>query len=164
MKKFLNKYSIALLITGMGLSSCVKKFDPKSYAPALNINGYTAANQIAPSDLVARWGFNGNLSDSLSTATTTTAVGTSFTGGLLGQALQGANNAYVLSDVPKAIQNLHSFTFSIWVNMPENTSAVGLMDIANDQIGGPGFWGSMAVFFDNGGSASTGMAGRLHGE
>jgi Concanavalin A-like lectin/glucanases superfamily len=158
MKKLFNKYSIALLITTLGLSSCVKKFDPSSYAPPLNINGYTSANQIAPSNLVARWGFNGNLTDSLATSTVATAVGTSYSAGLLGQALQGANNAYVLSDVPTAVQSLHSFTFSIWVNMPENTNgAVGLMDMANDQVGGPGFWGSMAVFFDNGATANTGV-------
>ncbi len=157
MKKLFNKYSIALLITSIGLSSCVKKFDPSSYAPPLNINGYTSANQIAPTNLVARWGFNGDLKDSLA-STTATAVGTSFSPGLLGQALQGANNAYALSDVPTAIQNLHSFTFSIWVNMPENTNgAVGLMDIDNNQSGGPGFWGSMAIFFDNGGTANTGV-------
>ncbi|HEY9002243.1 MAG TPA: LamG-like jellyroll fold domain-containing protein [Mucilaginibacter sp.] len=158
MKKLFNKFSIALLITSLGLSSCIKKFDPSSYAPALNINGYTAANQIAPTNLIARWGFNGNLTDSLSTTTATTAVNTSFSNGLLGQALQGANSAYALSDVPTAIQNLHSFTFSIWVNMPENTDgAVGLMDIDNNQIGGPGFWGSMAIFFDNGATANTGV-------
>ncbi|WP_426670560.1 LamG-like jellyroll fold domain-containing protein [Mucilaginibacter sp. McL0603] len=158
MKKLFSIYTIALLITSIGLSSCVKKFDPKSYAPPLNINGYTSANQIAPSNLVARWGFNGNLTDSLATATSTTAVGTSYSAGLLGQALQGASSAYALSDVPPAVQNLHSFTFSVWVNMPQNTNgAVGLMDIANDQSGGPGFWGSMAIFFDNGGTANTGV-------
>jgi hypothetical protein len=161
MKKLFNKYSMALLITSIGLSSCVKKFDPASYAPALNINGFTAANQIAPANLVARWSFNGDLKDSLA-STTATAVGTSFSPGLLGQALQGANNAYALSDVPAAIQSLHSFTFSVWANMPENTNgAVGLMDIANDQKGDPGFWGSMAIFFDNGATAKTGVL-KLH--
>jgi len=30
-------------------------------------------------------------------------------------------------------------------------------DIDNDQSGGPGFWGSLAIFFDNGGSATTGV-------
>jgi hypothetical protein len=96
MKKLFNKYSIALLITSLGLSSCVKKFDPSSYAPALNINGYTAANQIAPTNLVARWGFNGDLKDSLASTTSITGVGTSFSGGLLGQALQGANNLCIV--------------------------------------------------------------------
>jgi len=31
------------------------------------------------------------------------------------------------------------------------------MDLQNDQAGGPGFWGSLAIFFDNGGTASTGV-------
>ncbi|MDB5139191.1 MAG: hypothetical protein JWR12_1107 [Mucilaginibacter sp.] len=156
MKKLIYKYSIAIM-AGLALSSCVKKFDPKSYAPPLNINGYTSANQIEPSSLVARWTFNNTLADSLS-STTGTATGTSFSPGLEGLALQGANNAYVVSNTPAAIQSLHSFSASIWVKMPQNTNgAVGLMDIANNQAGGSGFWGTLAIFFDNGGTSTTGV-------
>ncbi len=151
------KYSIVLMMAGLCLSSCYKKFDPKSYAPQLNINGYTNPDQIATANLVAHWNFNNTLADSLS-GTTGVATGTTFSPGLKGLALQGANNAYVVSATPAAIQSLHSFTTSIWVNMPENTNgAVGLMDIANNQSGGPGFWGTLAIFFDNGGTSSTGV-------
>jgi hypothetical protein len=157
MKKLINKYTIIVILAGLGLSSCYKKFDPSSYAPQLNINGYTNPDQIATSNLIAHWNFNNTLADSLS-GTTGVATGTSFGPGLKGQALQGANSAYVLSNTPTAIQNLHSFTFSVWVKMPENTDgAVGIMDMANDQSGNPGFWGSMAIFFDNGGTDNTGV-------
>jgi hypothetical protein len=157
MKKLINKYTIAIMVASVGLSSCVKKFDPKSYAPPLNINGYTSANQIATTNLIAHWSFNNSLADSLS-STVGVATGTSFASGLEGAALQGASNAYVLTNTPTAVQNLHSFTVSMWVKMPENTDgAVGLMDMANNQSGGPGFWGSMAIFFDNGATASTGV-------
>jgi hypothetical protein len=157
MKKIFNIFTIAIIAASMGLSSCVKKFDASSYAPLLNINGFTASSQIAPSNLVAYWGFNGSLADSLS-GTKGTAVGTSFTSGLLGQALQGADNGYVLSNTPDAIKQLHSFTVSVWVNMPENTAgAVGLLSIANNQAGGPGYWGSLDIFFNNGATPTIGQ-------
>lgn len=153
MKKIFKFTIVAILAVG-ALSSCYKKFDPSSYAPPLNVNGYTAANQIEASALVAYWNFNGDLTDSVSKVAGV-ATGTSFTTGLKnhGQALQGANNGYVVSAVPPNIQALHSFTLSLWVNMPQNTAATGLIDIANSQ----NFWGNLDIFFDNGGSPSTGV-------
>jgi len=153
MKK-LSIYSIALIVAGLGLSSCVKTFDAKSYAPPLNINGFISANQVAPTNLVAHWTFNNTLADSIS-GTKGVATGTTFSGGIknYGLALQGANNAYVVSNVPPAVQNLHSFTISTWYNMPLNVGATGLIGIANPQ----GFWGNFDIFFDNGGTATTGV-------
>jgi len=155
MKKVIKKYSIALIFVGFGLSSCVKKFDPASYAPKLNINGYTSASEIAPGNLVARWTFNNTLKDSLS-GTVGVATATSFNNGLAGygQALQGANNGYVLSDVPTAIKNLHSFSLSLWYNMPQNTNGiVTLVDIANSK----NFWGDLDIFLENPPNATTGQ-------
>jgi len=155
MKKLINKYSIILILLSLGLSSCVKTFDPKSYAPPLNINGYTASDQIASTNLVAHWTFNNTLADSLSN-TIGVGTGTSFSAGLKdhGLALQGANNAYVVTNTPPAIKSLHSFTFTVWYNMPENTNgAVGILDVANTQ----NFWGNLDIFFDNGASATTGV-------
>src|SRR5580693_6643373 len=116
MKKFKYICAAAVLIS-LGLSSCIKKFDPSSYAPPLSVNGYTSANQVATSNLVANWGFNGDLTDSVSKVAGI-ATGTSFSAGLkgYGSALQGANNAYAVSTVPPAVQALHSFTISLWVN------------------------------------------------
>jgi len=153
MKKLANKYIIAVVLASLGLSSCVKKFDASSYAPPLTINGYTSASQIAPTNLVAHWTFNGTLTDSISN-TTGVATGTSFSGGLEGQALQGALNSYVISALPPAVQSLHSFTVSTWVNMPENTTgAVGLVSIVNSQT----FWSNLDIFFNNGATATVGQ-------
>lgn len=151
MKKLTNTYIITTLLLSLALSSCVKKFDASNYAPPLNVNGFTASSQIATSNLVAHWSFNGNLTDSVS-KTTGVGTNTGYTTGLLGQGLQD-NNGYVVSDVPSNIQNLHSFTVSLWVNSPQNTGALGLIGIAHSQ----NFWGNFDIFFDNGGSATTGV-------
>jgi hypothetical protein len=154
MKKLINKYSFALVLLTIGLSSCVKTFNPKSYAPLLNINGYTSASQVASGNLVAHWTFNNTLADSIS-GVTGVATSTSFSPGLpgYGEALQGALNGYVLSDIPANIKNLHSFTLSVWYNMPENTNGiVNLVDIANNQY----FWGNLDLFIENPPNATTG--------
>jgi len=154
MKKLKNKYSIAFVLLSIGLSSCVKTFNPKSYAPPLNINGYVSASQVASGNLVAHWTFNNTLADSIS-GVKGVATGTSFTTGLpgYGEGLQGALNAYVISDIPANIKNLHSFTMSAWYNMPENTNGiVNLVDIANSQY----FWGNLDMFIENPPNATTG--------
>ena len=158
--KTIKNILITGLLTGavicLTLSSCQKEFNPKSYAPSKPLptfGGFGNSADIQSTNLVAYWPFNGTLKDSLS-ATVGVATGTSFAGGVKGQGLQGANNAYAVSDVPAAVKALHSFTISMWVNMPQNTTgAVGILDIAHSQ----NFWGNLDIFFDNGGSATTGV-------
>lgn len=134
------------------ISSCYKKFDPKSYAPPLNIGGFTSAREIAPTSLVGYWSFNGSLVDSSSNVAGTNA-GTTFITGIKGQALQTTGNSYVLFNAGSAIQNLHSFTVSSWVNAPQNATGIaGVLDLANTNS----FWGNLTVFFENGGSANSG--------
>ena len=134
------------------ISSCYKKFDPKSYAPPLNIGGFTSAREIAPTSLVGYWSFNGSLVDSTSNVAGTNG-GTTFINGIKGQAIQTTGNSYVVFNTGSAIQNLHSFTVSSWVNAPQNTTGIaGVLDIANSNS----FWGNLTIFFENGGSANSG--------
>src|SRR5215217_8336501 len=86
--------SLFVAAATVGLSSCQKEFDPSSYAPPLNIGGYTSSKEIASSNLVAYWAFDGNLLDSVSN-TAGVNTGTAFSPGNKGQALQGAPNSYV---------------------------------------------------------------------
>lgn len=142
-----------LALGAISFTSCQEKFDPSSYAPALNIGGFTSSKQIAPGNLVAHWAFDGSLIDSVSN-TLGVATGTGFSLGIKGKALQGALNGYVITNTPTAVQNLKSFTVSLWQNMPLNSNGiVGLMDVANSSS----FWGNLTIFFENGGNASTGQ-------
>jgi len=138
------------------ISACHKGFDPKTYAPNKPLptfGGYSSSKDIESASLVAYWPFSGSLKDSLS-STTGVATGTSFTGGVVGQALQGANNGYVVTNTPATVKALHSFTISTWVNMPQNTTgAIGILGVAHSQ----NFWGNFDIFFDNGSTATTGV-------
>ncbi len=152
MKKYIIKKSLPLLlICGTLLTSCYKKFDTKSYQPAFTINGYTSVAEIGQGSLVGYWAFDGSYVDSVS-ETTGTGVATSFTGGFKGQALQGVNNGYVISDLPNAIKNLTSFTIDFWINTPQNTSSMiaPICISRSDQ-----FWGALDMFYENGSTATS---------
>lgn len=138
----------------VALTSCYDKFDSESYAPPLNIGGFTSSNEVAAGNLVAYWSFNGTLLDSISN-TSGTNVGTTYSNGIKGQAIQGSNNAYVLFDPTPAILGLQSFTISQWVNTPLNEDGiVGLVNLSNTSR----FWGNINIFIENG---STQTAARV---
>lgn len=148
-------YLLMLLFAGsiMYMCSCTKadygdnvvKGDPPPIA-----GGYTNSNQIAKDSLVAYWSFNNNLLDSVS-GKAATNFGTTFTKGIKGDALQGANNAYATFTPSAAIQNLHSFSLSFWIYSPTNVGAIGIFSLTNTKD----FWGSLDVYQDNGGTQDT---------
>lgn len=151
-KLFINNSFLLLIIWGVLLTSCYKKFEPKSYQPAFTVNGYTSSDEIGKGSLVGYWAFEGSYIDSIS-KTIATGVKTTFTGGFKGQALQGVNTGYVISDLPNAIKNLTSFTIAYWINTPQNTTGI-LTPITISRI--DQFWGALDMFVENGSTASTG--------
>ncbi|TLV00651.1 LamG domain-containing protein [Dyadobacter luticola] len=143
----------ALLVVGM--SSCYEKFDPESYAPSVSIGGFTASNEIASSNLVAHFPFDGDYVDAVS-KTAGVNTGTTFANGLKGQAMKGAKEGYVLFNPTAAILGLKSFTLAYWVNSPSTTSAggiIGLVGLSRKD----GFWGNIETFFENGGTNTDGI-------
>lgn len=144
---------VTLLVTSVLLSSCYKKFEPESYAPPLNIGGYTSSSEISPGNLVGYWAFNGSLIDSVS-GTSGVNTGTSFSGGVKGQAMQGALNGYVLFSPGPEIRTMNSFTITYWVNSPPpSTGIIGLVNLAKTN----GFWGNINMFFENGSTNTSGF-------
>jgi hypothetical protein len=142
----------SLVIGSLLFTSCFKKFDPESYAPPLNIGGYTSSEEISPANLVAYFGFDGNLTETVS-GTAGTNTGTSFTGGIKGQALQGALNGYVLWNPGASITGLKSFTITYWVNSPApSTGIIGMVGLSKTD----GFWGNIETFFENGSTNDNG--------
>ncbi|QEC67907.1 LamG domain-containing protein [Panacibacter ginsenosidivorans] len=144
---------LLILCAAFGLSSCYKKFDTSSYAPALSIGGYTGADEIAPSNLVAYFPFDGDYADKVS-GTAGVNTGTSFSGGIKNQSLKGGLNSYVLFTPGASITTMQSFTITYWVNSPApSTGIIGLVNLANTT----GFWGNIDMFFENGSTNSNGI-------
>ena len=105
-KKYsISTYIAALVVLAFGFTSCQKSFNPASYAPAQTFGGYASSRDIAASNLVGYWGFENSLIDSVS-STNGTGVGTSFTTGIKGNALQGANNGYFITTPSSAVVGL----------------------------------------------------------
>lgn len=157
MKKVFNINILAVAVLCIGLVSCQKTFEPKSYAPPLNIGGYTSVKQVATANLVGYWSFDGNLVDSVSNSVGT-AVNTSFTKGFKKQALQGALNGYVLATPGSAISGLQSFTSTLWINTPPPTTGIiGFLTLANTAA----FWGNIEMFIENPSSNTNGRI-RIH--
>ena len=151
------RYFLLMAAATLGLSSCQKDFDPASYAPPLNIGGYTSASQIAPSNLAAYWAFDGGLIDSVSN-TAGTNTGTSFAGGVKKQSLQGAANSYVLTTPSAKVTGLQSFTLTEWINTPPPSNGIiGLFSLSNTTQ----FWGNLEVFIENGSTNANGKL-RIH--
>lgn len=150
-------YFILMAAVTLGLSSCQKDFDPSSYAPALNIGGYTSANEIAPGNLVAHWAFDESLIDSVSN-TMGTNTGTSFSIGVKGKALQGAANGYALSVPSSKITGLTSFTLTEWINTPPPSNGIiGIFSLSNKSE----FWGNLEIFIENNSTNENGKL-RIH--
>ncbi|HWK06245.1 MAG TPA: LamG domain-containing protein [Puia sp.] len=145
-----------VLVFSLFILSCQKKFDPKSYAPAQTFGGYSASNQIAPSDLVAHFSFENGLTDSVS-KTSATATGTTYSTGIKGQAMQIGLNNYALFTPTTAIKNLQSMTLTYWVNTSINTAGIQEpICFANSTQ----FWSNLDMFFD--GQTTTTSVFKIH--
>ncbi|MDQ6608478.1 MAG: LamG domain-containing protein [Bacteroidota bacterium] len=156
--KILNLTTLtAIALAGAVFSSCTKanRSDdfPAGDTPP-TAGGFTNSSEIAPSNLIAYWGFNGDLKESVS-GTTGTNKGMTFSAGLKGQAITGnpdpAAKAYATSPLTPAIAGLKKYTVSVWTNSALNTGATGIFSIGETT----GFWANINIFFENGGSATT---------
>ena len=137
------------------LTACYEKFDTESYAPNVSIGGFTGSSEIAASNLVAHFPFDGSYEDVIS-KTAGVNTGTSFGNGLKGQAMKGAKNGYVLFDPTAAILSLKSFTLTYWVNNESTTAAggvVGMVGLSQKA----GFWGNIETFFEGGSTNENGI-------
>ena len=154
---FIKKVLPLVVISGLLLSSCYKKYDPNTYQPAFTVNGYTSSAAIGAGSLVGYWAFEGSYIDSVSKAVAT-GVNTGFTGGFKGQALQGADKGYVISDLPNALKNLNSFTIVYWLKTPNTSGIITPITIARtDQ-----FWGALDMYYENGGRTDATANLKVH--
>lgn len=150
------KWLGVVAVAAVALSACTKtnRSDdfPAGDTPP-TAGGFTASSQIATSNLVAYWGFNGDLKESVSGGTGTNN-GMTFSAGLKGQALQGAaaaSKAYATAAPSDAVKNLKAYTISLWVNTPQNVGATGLFSIAHTTE----FWANVNIFLDNGAAGTA---------
>lgn len=146
----------AIAVSVIAISSCTKA-NRKDDFPAGDVpptaGGFSTSSQVAATNLVAYWGFDGDLKESVS-GTTGTNNGMTFSTGLKGQALQGAaaaNKAYATAVPSTGVRNLKDYTISLWVNTPQNVGATGLVSIGQTNE----FWANVNIFLDNGAAGTA---------
>jgi hypothetical protein len=144
---------VVSLLTILGCTKAEYDDDFMPGDPPPIAGGYVNSREVADSNLVSYWAFNGGYVDSVG-GLTGTNTGTTFTSGQKGQALQvGAGNYYVINDPGTVIPKLVAYTVSFWMNAPQNTSyGYGILSLNHPTD----FWGSLDIYLDNGSTSTTG--------
>jgi hypothetical protein len=143
--KFLYFCMVAVLAAGftVGISSCGD--DEEKLPP---IGGYNNADEVGASNLVAKWSFDGNLTEAKSSKNPTSTVGNTFGTGIKGQAVT-LNNGYLKYAISLAGNSLPSWTISTWVNMA-NTGDSFTQILGLSETNSPDIWGNINLNCETG--------------
>ena len=149
--------AFSLVLLGGMFSSCSKSSTPTPTPPS-PINGYSNSDSVASANDIAKWSFDGTLTESKQgLAGTAGPGGVAFTTGVKGQAWQGSSSvAHTATfSAGTAIPHISSYTFSFWMNsdsmkLPQSVATQGdgaqaiftLVDPTN-------FWGDVNLFIEN---------------
>ena len=106
-KTFLAMAAVSLVIIG----SCKKNKD----AALPQIGGYNNANEVAATNLLAHFPFDGSLNERISSTAPSTSLRSSFVTGIKGQAVK-LDSGYILYPLIAALNsNIGSFSVSTWI-------------------------------------------------
>ncbi|HEY8733048.1 MAG TPA: IPT/TIG domain-containing protein [Puia sp.] len=113
---------------------------------APQIDGYDNSNQVAKDSLRAHWSFDVSNNEDISGKAPEKAVGTSFTPGMIGQALKLTSGYLVYPVIPAlgTADTLQSYTLSLWVNSPATSSAMSSFFQMTGEVF-PDIWGQIEI-------------------
>jgi len=166
-KFFQSKLNIACCIAlAVTVTSCTKveKDDnfPMGDAPPV-VGGFVNSNDIAPTNLVAHFPFDGNITDAKNGVTGGAASGvTSFVPGRKGQAYQGSTDGFIAYNNPGPVASLTSFTVSMWINTAKHDGGAQAVFTLAKQDGS--FWGNFFLMIEGNNSPENKMFMKLHME
>ncbi|MFT3795903.1 LamG-like jellyroll fold domain-containing protein [Flavobacterium sp.] len=146
-------YSLAIALSMGSLTSCGDD-DGNNITPPPA--GYTNSDEIGASNLVAKWSFENNATDS-KTGNVGTQTEAAYTAGAKGQAWEGSSSEarYSVYDGMTAVGNLNSFTIAFWMNSAGTVADTGTPEQGKGTQGifalvkPDEFWGAMNVFLEN---------------
>lgn len=142
--------TVALFAIGALNTSCTKpdKSDdfPKGDPPPVS-GGFVNSSEVAPTNLVAHFPFEGNVADAKGAVTGGATNGnTSFIPGRKGQAYKGSANGFISYATPGPIATLTSFTVSMWINTQKHTGGAQGVFMLAKQDGS--FWGNFFMMIE----------------
>ncbi len=151
------KTSLALGIAFTTLISCGSDDDDTPTTPTLPpIGGFASSDAVGAADLVAKWSFENNITESKNNLAGT-PTGVSYVAGAKGQAWDGSATTarYAVFNGANAIGALNNFTFSFWMNSANTVPDAG---VPGQGKGAQGifslvkpseFWGAINIFLEN---------------
>lgn len=153
--------ALAAVLTGCTKAEMDDNF-PKGDPPPV-AGGFVNSSEIAPTNLVAHFTFDGTISDAKGAVTGGVAAGkTSYVAGRKGQAYQGSNNGFISYTTPGPIASLTSFTVAMWINTAKHDGgAQGLFGLAKQD---GSFWGNFFMVIEGNNSSDNRMFMKLHFE
>lgn len=152
------------VLCGILFSHCTKpdKSDdfPKGDPPPV-AGGFVNSSEIAPSNLVAHFPFDGSVTDAKGAVTGGALNGTtSFIQGRKGQAYKGSTNGFISYTTPGPLASLTSFTVSMWVNTQKHDGGAQGVFMLAKQDGS--FWGNFFMMIEGNTSSLNRMFMKLH--
>jgi Concanavalin A-like lectin/glucanases superfamily len=150
------KTSLALGIAFSTLISCGSDDDTPTTPTLPPIGGFASSDAVGANDLVAKWSFENNITESKNNLAGT-PTGVSYVAGAKGQAWDGSatTSRYAVFNGATAIGALNNFTFSFWINSANTVPDAG---VPGQGKGAQGifslvkpteFWGAINIFLEN---------------
>jgi Concanavalin A-like lectin/glucanases superfamily len=155
-KSMFNSTKLLAGIVALGMvtvASCDKNDDP-DLPP---INGYNSSDEVAATANVAKWSFDGSLTESKGNLTGT-STNTAFVTGAKGQAYEGSSTQarYAIYNVNPNVQSATSLSVSFWIKAPQNVPNPDPTPVQGKGIQGifsltdpTDFWGGINMFIEN---------------
>jgi len=158
--------ALVIALSSIIFNSCTEPETEDSFTPGDPppvAGGFVNSNDVAPSNLVAHFAFEGNVNDSKNAVTGGVASGTtSFVEGRKGLAYQGSANGFIGYSTPGPIATLTSFTVSLWINTNKHDGgAQGIFTLAKQD---GSFWGNFFMMIEGNNSTENKMFMKLHFE
>jgi hypothetical protein len=121
---------IAAVTSTLFISSCKKDKDDVTLPP---IGGYNNSDEIAATNLVAKWSFENNIDDSKASVTGGSSSNISYIAGAKGQAWKGSIDGYsVFTNPGTLLPALQSVTVAFWVNTTIHTDGAKGLFVLSD--------------------------------
>ena len=155
MKKVTSRFPLfvsgMLMLGFVTINSCDDNDDP----PLPPIGGYNTSDEVASANSVAKWSFDGSLTESKANLTGT-STNTAFVAGKKGQAYEGSSSQarYAVYDVSPGVQGASSLTIAFWMKVPQTVpgdtvvvqgkGAQGIFALNNPAD----FWGGINLFVE----------------
>ena len=155
-----------LLATSLIIGSCTKaelEDDFKLGEPPPVAGGFKNSSEVATTNLVAHFTFDGTINDAKGAVTGGTANGaTSFIEGRKGQAYKGSTTGFLSYTTPGPLPALTSFTTSLWINTAKHDG--GAQSVFNLAKQDGSFWANFFMIIEGNNSPENKMFMKLHFE